>query len=226
LRDQGLNLIEKIAEKKADIKKQGLVKSYDGYFTKENDHGQVFYKRVTDLSTMATHIHKDRFEVPETDFSAAILIEEEGEEESSEEEDIPDQMDFQNKGMYGDYDAFKEFYGQEIDGKFHRRREQVNLEKAKKRAAMGDVFEAEMEEETKEEKEGEGEEGEGEGEGEDIETQSQKAKRELEERLEKERVLKEEADAAAKKKEREALKDQKFLQLLEERKLGLPTPCQ
>ena len=158
-------------------------------------------------------------------FSEPIVLSDDDQEEESEEDeprDIPDQMQFDDPNGVLDYEEFKEFWGDEIDGKMNRRNEQKELEKTKKKQAMGEEDIEEPDEDEK--KEGEGEEGEGEGE-ENQESEEEKKRRELEERLAKEKEEQSKKAANIAKQERETLKNQKFLQLLDKRRTHLPDCC-
>lgn len=102
--------------------------------------------------------------VPLTDFSKPVLIAgDENPSKNSDDEDelgeIPSQMKFDmSTSDILDYNEYKQFYAEEIEGKFHRRQQQISLEKAKKRAKLG----------LDQDEEG----GEGEGDGQDKNNQS------------------------------------------------------
>lgn len=60
-----------------------------------------------------------------TDFSKPILLPDDEKPESSDEDDgfkdIPSQLEFDQKSGIMDYQKYKEFYAEEIEGKMHRR---------------------------------------------------------------------------------------------------------
>ena len=80
-----------------------------------------------------------------TDFSKPVLLPDDEKPESSDDDegfvDILPEMVVETGDV--DYDKYKEFYAEEIEGKMHRRTAIINLEKAKKRAKLGLTAEGE-----------------------------------------------------------------------------------
>lgn len=76
-----------------------------------------------------------------TDFSKPILLDDDEKLESSDDDEglvpILPEMPHDSGKEDVNYEAYKEFYGEEIDGKMHRRQAIQNLEKAWKRAKLG-----------------------------------------------------------------------------------------
>lgn len=61
--------------------------------------------------------------IPLNDFSKPVLIIGDDKPESSDEDDgfkdIPSQMEFDSSSGIMDYNQYKQFYAEEIEGKFH-----------------------------------------------------------------------------------------------------------
>lgn len=130
-----------------------------------------------------------------TDFSKPILLENDEKIESSDDDEgfvniLPEMQPTSNDV---DYDAYKEFYAEEIDGKMHWRQAIQNLEKAKKRAKLGIGAEGEGDQEGEAPEEQKQEAPPAQEEQKEVkeETEEEKAKRVIEERRERMRLEKE-----------------------------------
>ena len=86
---------------------------------------------------MSAGLSSDDVNVDTTDFSKPILLSDEDEDDSDEDDEfdsIPDQLPWDPSSGPMNYEDYKQFYAEEIEGKFNRRQAQQNQEKAKKRA--------------------------------------------------------------------------------------------
>lgn len=84
-----------------------------------------------------------------TDFSKPVLLQDDEKPESSDDDegfvDILPEMKVESGDV--DYEKYKEFYSEEIEGKMHRWQAIQNLEKARKRAKLGLTAEGEGDQE-------------------------------------------------------------------------------
>lgn len=84
-----------------------------------------------------------------TDFSKPVLLQDDEKPESSDDDegfvDILPEMKVESGDV--DYEKYKEFYSEEIEGKMHWWQAIQNLEKARKRAKLGLTAEGEGDQE-------------------------------------------------------------------------------
>ena len=101
-----------------------MVSTFEGVFEEREVDGLLFYVRDTDFHEMAAGLSSEDVEVEQTDFSKPILLSDEDDEESDDDDDfetIPDQLPWDASTGPMDYEAYKAFYADEIEGKFNRR---------------------------------------------------------------------------------------------------------
>lgn len=86
------------------------------------ENGLTFYRRQTDLNSLEAPIHEGQLKMELTDFSKPVLLQDDEKPESSDEDegfvDILPEMKVESGDV--DYEKYKEFYSDEIEGKMHR----------------------------------------------------------------------------------------------------------